>query len=452
MPTALRRLVPLLLTATAAVVATAAAVPAAAPASAAPTWTTVWSDEFSGTGRLSPAWLYRLGTAVPGGPAQFGTGELETNTDSTANVFQANGSLHIKAIRSGSGAWTSGRVESVREDLRPPAGGLLAVQARMQLPNLTGPAAQGYWPAFWLLGTPYRSNPWSWPAIGELDVMENVQGLNTVWGTTHCDVAPGGECHEFDGIGASTTGGTPSLQSAMHTYRLEWDESVTPNEMRWYVDGRLYHRVDRSMFSAATWSAAFGHPFYVILNLAIGGAFPAAKGGGPYPTTASGGELVVDHVRVLSAPGSGTTTPPTPTTGPTTSATSTIQAESFSASSAVTVTPTTDTGGGSAVAGLGTGDVLRFDRVDLGGTPLHQFTARAASGAAPGVSGLVEVRVDSPTGPVLGSFAIASTGGWQSWRTVPANVTMPTGVHTLYVTTTSGQPADFVALNWLTFS
>ena len=451
MPTAARRLLPLLL----AVAATTVALPAVpAPASATTTWTTAWSDDFTGTGRVGSRWLYRTGTQVPGGPAQFGTGEVETNTDSTANVFQAGGSLHIKALRSSTGAWTSGRIESVRDDFRPPAGGLLAAEARMQLPNLTGAAAQGYWPAFWLLGTPYRADAWSWPRIGELDVMENVQGLNTVWGTTHCDVAPGGECHEFDGVGASTSGGTPSLQTAMHTYRIEWDESVTPHEMRWYVDGRLYHHVDASMFSAATWTAAFGHPFYVILNLAIGGAMPAAHGGGPYATTASGGELVVDRVRVLTAPGSGTTTGGTggTTSGTTTtSARSTIQAESFAASTAVTVAPAAGATG-TAVSGLGNGDWLRYDRVDFGSTPPTTFSARAASGAGYGISGLVEVRLDSPTGPVLGSFAIASTGGWTSWRDVPANVAPITGVHTLYVTTTSGQPADFVSLDRLTFS
>jgi hypothetical protein len=89
--------------------------------------------------------------------------------------------------------------------------------------------------------------------------------------------------------------------------------------------------------------------------------------------------------------------------------------------------------------------------VDFGSTAAHQFIARAASGAAGGVSGLVEVRLDSPGAAPIGSFAIANTGGWQSWRTVPANISGVTGVHTVYVTLTSGQPADYVSLNWISF-
>lgn len=431
---------------------------AVARTAAAPAWTSVWRDDFSGSGRLSSQWLYRLGTSVPGGPAAFGTGEVEVNTDSTANVTQSAGALHIKALRDSAGGWTSGRVETVRDDFQPPAGGVLAVESRLQLPNLTGAAAAGYWPAFWMLGTPYRANAWSWPGIGEIDIMENVQGLNTVWGTVHCGTAPGGECHENDGLGGTAPGGTPSLQAAPHTYRIEWDRSAAPEQVRWYLDGRLFHTVSQNQVSAATWTAAFGHPFYLIYDLAIGGAFPAAFGGGPTAATASGGELVIDYVAVSSRAGTATspsptpTPTPTPTSGTTVSARSTIQAEAFAAQSGAGTEPTSDTGGGTDVGWLANGDWLRYDRVDFGATPVRTFSARSASGAAGGVSGLVEVRLDAVTGPVLGSFAIANTGGWQSWRTVPANVAGITGVHTLYLTFTSGQPADFVNLNWFTFS
>ena len=66
-------------------------------------------------------------------------------------------------------------------------------------------------------------------------------------------------------------------------------------------------------------------------------------------------------------------------------------------------------------------------------------------------AGLVQVRVDSPTNPPIGSFAVANTGGWQSWRSVPGNVSAVTGRHTIYLTFTSGQPNDFVNVNWFTF-
>jgi hypothetical protein len=112
---------------------------------------------------------------------------------------------------------------------------------------------------------------------------------------------------------------------------------------------------------------------------------------------------------------------------------------------------TTDTGGGQNLAGIGNGDWVRFAGVDFGTPAATQFLARAASGAGGGVSGLIEVRLDSRTAAPVGSIAVGNTGGWQSWRTIPTNITGVTGVHDVYLTFTSGQPADFVNLNWITF-
>ena len=77
--------------------------------------------------------------------------------------------------------------------------------------------------------------------------------------------------------------------------------------------------------------------------------------------------------------------------------------------------------------------------------------ARVASGAAGGVSGLVEVRIDSRSNAPIGSFALASTGGWQTWTSIPGNVSDVSGTHTVYLTFTSGQAADFVNVNWIQF-
>ncbi|GGJ50927.1 hypothetical protein GCM10010121_072310 [Streptomyces brasiliensis] len=74
-----------------------------------------------------------------------------------------------------------------------------------------------------------------------------------------------------------------------------------------------------------------------------------------------------------------------------------------------------------------------------------------ASGADGGVSGLVEVRLDNRTNAPIGSFSLSNTGGWQSWRTVPANISSVTGTHDVYLTFASGQPADFVNVNWFGF-
>ncbi|MDX6230170.1 MAG: hypothetical protein QOI76_3560 [Frankiales bacterium] len=266
-------------------------------------WATVWRDDFNGSGRLSGDWVYRTGTQVPGGPAQFGTGEAEANTDSTANVRQEGGELHVRAVRDAAGRWTSGRVETVRQDFRPPAHGVLAVEARLQLPDLSGPAALGYWPAFWMLGAPYRQNAWSWPGIGEIDIMESSQGRNTEWATLHCGSSPGGPCAETDGLSGQAPGGTPGLESAPHTYRVEWDESRSPAQLRWYLDGRLIHQVGQDQLPAAVWSAAMDHGYYLILDLAIGGQLPAKLGGGPTSRTRSGGELLVDYVTAQSRAG-----------------------------------------------------------------------------------------------------------------------------------------------------
>jgi CxxC motif-containing protein (DUF1111 family) len=127
-----------------------------------------------------------------------------------------------------------------------------------------------------------------------------------------------------------------------------------------------------------------------------------------------------------------------------------VEAESSNASQGVIFETTADTGGGQNAGSLKNGDWLRFTSVDFGSPGANHVNARVASGAAGGVSGLVEFHLDSPTGTIAGSFAIANTGGWQTWQTIPANV-QATGLHDLYIVFKSGQPADFVNLNWVEF-
>jgi hypothetical protein len=135
-----------------------------------------------------------------------------------------------------------------------------------------------------------------------------------------------------------------------------------------------------------------------------------------------------------------------PSGDPSGSAYRTIEAEAASDAKGASI-------GSSSVSGLGNGDWLKFSGLDFGsGAAANQFVAKVASGASGGVSGLVEVRLDSPTSAVIGSFAVANTGGWTSWRSVPANVTGVSGVHDVYVTFTSGQPADFVAIDSISFA
>ncbi|WP_050433517.1 glycosyl hydrolase [Chondromyces crocatus] len=127
-----------------------------------------------------------------------------------------------------------------------------------------------------------------------------------------------------------------------------------------------------------------------------------------------------------------------------------IEAESANASQGVTFETTTDTGGGQNAGSIANGDYLRFNAVDFGSPGANNVQARVASGASAGVSGLVEYRLGGVNGTLIGSFSVGSTGGWQSWQTVPANV-QASGIHDLYVVFKSGQPADFVNLNWIQF-
>jgi hypothetical protein len=128
-----------------------------------------------------------------------------------------------------------------------------------------------------------------------------------------------------------------------------------------------------------------------------------------------------------------------------------IQAERATGQSGTATESTVDSDGGEDVGWIGNGDWLRYDNVDFGATPATQFYARLASGAGYGISGLVEVRLDGPWNAPIGTLAIANTGGWQSWRTVPANIGPVTGTHTVYLTYTSAQPADYVNINWFAF-
>ncbi len=297
------------------------AVAHSADASVPPTpsgWTQVFADDFngsSGSGVNTGNWLYDIGTSYPGGAANWGTGEVESMTNSTANVYQDGaGHLVIKPIRDGSGHWTSGRIETQRTDFAAPAGGKLRIEASLQQPNVSGAAALGYWPAFWSLGAAARGTGASgWPGIGEIDVMEDINGRSSEFATLHCGTSPGGPCNETTGIGSGERA-CSGCQTGFHTYAMEYDRSVSPEQIRWYLDGNNFFTVNANQVDSTTWNNAVHHGFFVILNVAIGGGFPAAFGGGPTGSTASGVPMLVDYVAVYTA-GGGSTPPPPPPPG-----------------------------------------------------------------------------------------------------------------------------------------
>jgi hypothetical protein len=268
----------------------------------------------------------------PGGPAQFGTDEIETVGDDPSNLAVVDGRLRITPTRVGD-RWFSARIETARV-FKPAAGAVMRVEARIQLPNVHGPEAAGYWPAFWMMGSTQRDMRWAWPACGEFDITESVNGVNRNWATVHGGPAslwggPFGEPSGYSNRGVAPTSG--DVWGEFHLYRFEWDRSKATDELRWYVDDMQVHSAQPAIISPADWQTTMSrHPgYFIILNVAMGGQFPAALGGGPYATTRPGAPMVVEFVRVSyagseapeTAQGNdgrgGTVTPPTdPPTDP----------------------------------------------------------------------------------------------------------------------------------------
>jgi beta-glucanase (GH16 family) len=251
-----------------------------------------WSDEFnagSGTAIDGSKWKFDTG----GGG--FGNNEREYYTTSTNNVRQdGQGHLAITARKEnpanyqcwyGTCQYTSGRVLTADK--------FSQTYGRFEA-SIKIPKGQGIWPAFWMLG----GN--SWPATGEIDIMENIgKTPNTVYGTVH---GPG--YSGAGGIGGNKTIGA-ALGDAFHTYAVDW----SPNLIIWYLDGQEYFRVTPANINGNTW--VYDHPFDMILNLAVGGSWP----GSPDASTAFPQSMLVDYVRVSAW--NSDTTPPTapPATG-----------------------------------------------------------------------------------------------------------------------------------------
>ncbi|MCW2506311.1 MAG: endo,3-beta-glucanase [Actinomycetia bacterium] len=197
----------------------------------------VFSDDFngaSGAGVDTSKWQFATGHGYPGGAANWGTGEVENMTSSTANAhLNGAGQLAIKPIRDGAGNWTSARIETRSTSFAAPAGGKMVVEASIQQPNVSGAGAAGYWPAFWMLGAAARpAAATNWPGVGEIDVMEDINGRSSEFATLHCGVAPGGPCNEFSGLGSGEKG-CGGCQTGYHKYTMLYDRSVSPERLAW---------------------------------------------------------------------------------------------------------------------------------------------------------------------------------------------------------------------------
>ncbi|GGK94372.1 endo-1,3-beta-glucanase [Sphaerisporangium melleum] len=234
-----------------------------------------WSDEFnaaSGAPVDGTKWKFDIG----GGG--WGNNEQQYYTDSTRNVYHdGQGHLAITARKEnpagyqchyGTCQYTSGRILT--------SGKFSQAYGRFEA-SIKIPRGQGIWPAFWMLGGG------DWPNTGEIDIMENVgKAPNTVYGTVHGPGYSGGE-----GIGGNRSIGAP-LADGFHNYRVDW----SPNLIVWYLDGSEYFRVTPSNLGGDRW--VFDHPFFMILNVAVGGYWP----GYPDSTTSFPQTMLIDYVRV----------------------------------------------------------------------------------------------------------------------------------------------------------
>ncbi|KAI2628542.1 glycoside hydrolase family 16 protein [Hypoxylon sp. NC1633] len=231
---------------------------------------TIWAETFDGA----------AGSAVNGNNWNVITGlrvnnEVQTYTTSNQNLQLSGGAtVQIVPRRDSSGAWTSGRIES-KYAFTPPAGTRTMAESRLRFGSGSTSQKQGIWPAFWLLGASVR-NGVAWPACGELDVMETVNGQLTGHGTIHCDRTPGGACNEPNGIGGTV--GIPD--QSWHTWRIVWDRrasSWTGETITWFLDGAQFHQVSGSTVgSQGVWNSLAASGVYFVLNVAVGGDWPGA--------------------------------------------------------------------------------------------------------------------------------------------------------------------------------
>jgi beta-glucanase (GH16 family) len=242
-------------------------------------WRLVWSDEFigpSGSTVDSAKWSFDIG----GGG--WGNNELESYTNRVDNAQVQGGALVITALKETfmgpdniTRNYTSARLLTRNKFMQTYG----RFEARIKLPH-----GQGTWPAFWMLGKDLDTA--GWPNCGEIDIMENIgKEPSIVHGTLH---GPG--YSRANGVTASyKLSRSKNFSDDYHTFAVEWE----PEVIRFYVDNQLYKtRTPADLPAGKAW--VFNHPFFIVLNLAVGGGFP----GNPDATTVFPQVMKVDYVRV----------------------------------------------------------------------------------------------------------------------------------------------------------
>jgi beta-glucanase (GH16 family) len=254
-------------------------------------WALAWSDEFDqpdGADADPTKWSHDVGNGSQG----WGNQEREYYTPGTMNTVTMGGSLVISATRQGASSYscwygtcqyTSGRINT--QVAFSQAYGRF--EARMQIPQ-----GAGLWPAFWLLGADVVED--GWPQCGEIDIMENSGDTPQInHGSLHI-AGPGGAAATLTDLYEAS--GSQSLADGFHTYAIDW----TPDAIWFYVDDDLYETQTREGAASESDSWPFDSPFFIIVNLAVGGNFT-----GDPSQTALPQSLKVDWVRVYKQTGGG---------------------------------------------------------------------------------------------------------------------------------------------------
>ncbi len=225
----------------------------------------VWSDEFNYTGKPDTSkWTYNIGNGTDG----WGNNELEYYTDREDNAYVDNGTLKINLKKESyeGYAYTSARL--LTKGKFSFKYGKVVFRAKL-------PSGKGTWPALWMLGD--KIDTVSWPACGEIDVMEHVGNQqNTIFSTLHYPGHSGAS-----GVSQTTT--LPTASSEFHVYTAEW----TSSSIKFSIDGTVYHTFSNSS------ATPFNDKFFIIMNVAMGGNF-----GGAVDPDFSAASMEVDYVRV----------------------------------------------------------------------------------------------------------------------------------------------------------
>lgn len=249
-------------------------------------WEMIWNDEFDGAAVDDSKWTVQDTGLVYNNELQYYSPDnTRIVKDGARSVLQIEAKREQKSGKSytsgklitmGKGDWTYGKV---------------VVRAKL-------PVQQGMWPAIWMMPTD-ESHYGGWPASGEIDIMELIGGKNKdheVYSTIHYDAVKPDGSHGHD-QGKFTLPAGESFADEYHDFQVEW----LPGMIRFYVDGKLHHQVNNWQTTAAgqpesyTFPAPFDRPFYLILNLAVGGDWPGSPENGFVSE-----KMNVDFVRVYS--------------------------------------------------------------------------------------------------------------------------------------------------------